>query len=114
MLLFTSLLQAKKLFSSIIFSTLQRAKTGKLLSPKFMHEFLRQKSHQQLKFTSSAKARVNSLVCLLFILREGPVYHSSPLVKLSLENTKPLAKSKKKKAEAHACLETSQGSYTEE
>lgn len=62
-----------------------------------MHEFLRQKSHQQLKFTSSAKARVNSLVCLLFILREGPVYHSSPLVKLSLENTKSLAKSKKER-----------------
>lgn len=31
------------------------------------------------------------------ILREGPVYHSSPLVKLSLENTKSLAKSKKER-----------------
>lgn len=86
----------KKLFSSITFPTLQRAQTDKLLStPKFMHRFLRKESsHQQPKFTSSTQSRLNSLLCLLFISREAPVHHSSPLDKLQSENTKPLAKKK--------------------
>lgn len=76
--------------------TLQRAKTDKLLcTPKFRHQFLRKKrNHQQLKSTSSTKSRLNSLVCLLYLKRCSSLSQLSS-GKLSSENTKPLAKSKK-------------------
>lgn len=62
---------------------MQTAITAKFPStPKFMGEFLgKKRSHQQFKFTSSTKTRVNSLFCFLFVLRESQVYHCCALAK---------------------------------